>query len=105
MSDKTDLIEKVGWYLDRYTDGPTPRERHSEAIIQLCIESDEAREYWKAHYKIDPNMTILGSAHEADIRKQFVEQACEAVDEVFNNGNYVNANRFDVKQAIKDKFK
>jgi len=37
--------------------------------------------------------------------KQFVEQACEAVDEVFNNGNYVSVNRFDIKRAIRDKFK
>lgn len=39
MNNKAEALrEKIGWYLDRYADGPTPRDRHAQAILTLCAE-------------------------------------------------------------------
>lgn len=93
MMSEADLIEKIGWYLDRYTDGPTPREKHAESIMQVCIESEEAREHWQ---------------------KQFVEQACELSDQCnYNSSEHrmpdtrtaYNVGIDDFMRAIRDKFK
>ena len=68
------LIKQIATLADKlvYAMDQGIEDNYAEEILQLCIESNEAREYWKQH---------------------FVEQACAVIDNLENDskvgwGNY-----------------